>query len=451
MTRKIVIAAPNSQSGKTMITCGLLGALTRRGLKVKAFKCGPDYIDPMYHNNILGIESKNLDLFFTDEDITRNLFFQSLSEDDDIAVIEGVMGLYDGIGGVTQEASTYHLAKTLNAPIIMVVNAKGMGRSVLALLKGFLELDSERLIKGVILNCVSKSFYEILKDIIENELDLKVLGYCPYDKDMVVESRHLGLKLPNEIENMRDKAKIISCRIEEVIDIDAILNVSLDTNEPKDNYILSPNEITSTVNIAIARDEAFCFYYKDNIRMLEQLGARVIYFSPLHDEHLPENIDGMIIGGGYPELYLSQLSKNKHMLEDMLSFYKSGYPLLAECGGFMYLHDSIYDKDLVKYSMVGAIEGECTFKSKLVRFGYIIVEDTNKLFLKKNNTIKGHEFHYYDSTNNGEDCRAIKPYSKRSYSCGHVDENHFLSFAHLYYPSNPEFIVNFIKACAKTH
>ena len=200
---RIMLAAPKSGSGKTLITCALLRALSLRGLKVRAFKCGPDYIDPMFHQRVLGVPSRNLDLFFTGEDETRALFLQD--SDFDISVIEGVMGLYDGLAGTREEASSYHLASVLKTPIILIINARGMGRSMLAEIAGFLSMDREKLIKGVILNQVSRSIYESMAPIIEQELGIKAYGYYPTQKDLELESRYLGLKLPGEISALLDK------------------------------------------------------------------------------------------------------------------------------------------------------------------------------------------------------------------------------------------------------
>ena len=269
---RIVIAAPKSGSGKTFITCALLEALRARGHRVGAFKCGPDYIDPLFHSEILEVPSKNLDLFFTDEESTKALF---LSENDfDISIIEGVMGLYDGLGGLEEEASTYHLAKTLAAPIVLVIDAHGMGRSVLAQIQGFLSMDSETLIRGIILNKVSAMFYPKLKELIEKELKIAVLGYFPKNENFHLESRHLGLKLPTEVADLREMLRLAGKELEKSIEVENLLSLAKEAKElscEMPEYLQGKEQ--TDVRIAIAKDEAFCFYYADNLKMLQNKGA----------------------------------------------------------------------------------------------------------------------------------------------------------------------------------
>ena len=437
----IMIAGVRSGSGKTTITCGIIKALTRRGLNVHAFKCGPDYIDPMFHNRVLGVPSKNLDLFFTNEETTRGLY--ASGNDSDISVIEGVMGLYDGIGGISLEASSYHLADTLKTPVVLVLDAHGMGRSIIAELKGFLALDDSHLIKGVILNRVSASLYETIKPVIEKETATKVLGYFPKTENIGLESRHLGLVLPSEINELETTLGRVADIVDECIDIDGLLGLADGTDiiEPECQIVEPPIER----RVAIALDEAFCFYYEDNLKMLKKAGVKLIPFSPVHDDRLPDNIDGLILGGGYPELYLEQLSNNKSMLASVRSAILAGLPSIAECGGFMYLHDEIKDRLGTSYSMAGVIKGSCEYRGKLVRFGYLTIEEkTSNYITTGDGRIKGHEFHYYDSTNNGSDCVSVKPDGIRSWESAHVTDTNWWGFAHLYYPSNPEFVKAFV-------
>ncbi len=449
---RILLAAPKSGSGKTLITCSLLSALLARGKKVKAFKSGPDYIDPMFHKKIIGVPSKNLDLFFADSDTVREIFLRE--NDSDISVIEGAMGLYDGVGGITDEASAYHLAKTLCAPIILVIDARGMGRSILAEISGFLAMDKEHLIKGVILNKTSGMFYQTIKSVIEHELDIAVLGYFPVQKDIVFESRYLGLKLPDEIEDIKEKVKKAGCELEKSVDIDKILEIAecapnlideraiesaiaLDKEGPVFRK-LREQALLAGKKIAVARDEAFCFYYEDNLAALEASGATLEFFSPLRDEKIPQGVDAILFGGGYPELFAKQLSENTSILEDIYRISKTNVRIIAECGGFMYLHDAII-VDKVKYKMAGVIGGECEKTDRLVRFGYVSIEEKQENFLEKGAMIKGHEFHYYDSTSNGESCIATKPVTGRRWDCIHETHNLFAGFEHLYYlPDGPK-------------
>lgn len=464
MTKKniprIMIAAPKSGSGKTLITCALLKALLDDGDNVSAFKCGPDYIDPMFHKKVIEVASKNLDLFFTDEAVTKRLFLSD--NNSHISVIEGVMGLYDGIGGVTSEASSYHLASVLKAPIIMVIDAHGMGRSLISLINGFKSSDTQGLIKGVILNNITEGFYNTIKEYVEKECGVICLGYFKRQKDIHIESRHLGLMLPDEILHIKDMVTLAANELKKSVDINEIRNIAykaryLECNEEPEREFLNCDDLISSVNkpvrIGITMDEAFCFQYDDNIRMLEQYGAVIVPFSPLHDKKVPDNLNGIILTGGYPELYGKELEENITMRESVKELINNGVPSLAECGGYMYLHDSICDDKGNEYKMSGVINGKCTYKGRPVRFGYVTVTENEPCFLDGkgfDRIIKGHEFHYYDSDSNGESCTAVKPFTERSYKCSHTGKNHWWGFTHLYYPSNGYFVQNFISKCRNT-
>lgn len=454
---RFMIAAPKSGSGKTMITCALLQLLKDSGKNVLSYKCGPDYIDPMFHKKVLGVPSKNLDTFFTDEKTTVQLFLDERA-DGDFAVLEGVMGLYDGLGGIYEQGSSYHLAKVTQTPIILVVDAKGMGKSVLALIAGFLQYDTHHLIKGVLLNRMSKGYYDIIKPLIEKELSVKVVGYFPEQKDIGLSSRHLGLVMPDELSDIKKQLNEIADRLKKTIDMDLFMDIAEAADEigdsesaDKDKRQTLKNAETmrlqdqnNTVNIAVAMDEAFCFYYEDNLKLLEKCGAKLQYFSPLHDIELPDNCDALLLGGGYPELYAKELSENISMRKSIKTAFEAGLPTVAECGGFMYLHTYIHNQNCV-FDMAGALDGECHFKGKLVRFGYIELAEKHSNFLPPNEKIKAHEFHYYDSTDNGADCIATKPATGRSYDCVISHDNYWLGFPHLYYPSNPHFAESLVR------
>lgn len=447
---RVMIAAPQSGSGKTLITCALLQALLDRGETAAAFKCGPDYIDPMFHRSVLGVPSKNLDTFFSDEKTTRSLLSTGM-EGCSFAVLEGVMGLYDGLAGTKEEASSYHLAQVTQTPIILVVNARGMGRSLLPLISGFLQYDHEHLIQGVILNRTSNMFCKLIKPEIERELQVKVLGYVPAQENIHLESRHLGLRLPEEILDLREQIKSMANVLSESVDIETILQIGEEHQILEgDMDIPFLGGQRPSVRIGIARDEAFCFYYEDNLRLLEQAGAELIPFSPIHDKTLPPNLQGILLGGGYPELYAKELSENVSMKEQIRRVIDSGMPSLAECGGFMYLHEKMQDMNGIFYDMVGAVKGSCSYQKKLLRFGYCTISAVKgHSFLPADRTIKAHEFHYFDSTDNGTDCQAKKPVTGRSWECIHAGENHFWGFPHLYYYSNPDFVRNFVDKASK--
>ena len=310
---RIMIAAPQSGSGKTLITCALLQALKEKNYHLESFKCGPDYIDPMFHKTVLGISSRNLDPFFTEDSITRMLLSKG-QDSRDLAVIEGVMGLYDGLGGIREEASSYALAKATNTPILLTVNARGMGRSLLALLSGFLQYDTAHLIKGVILNQTPSSFASVLAKEIEETFHIPVVASFPVRDDVRIESRHLGLVMPYELEDIQSRLKIASQVLCENANIEQILEIA--KSAPKLEYDVKRDikqKLTEkTIRIGVARDEAFCFYYEDNLDLLKSLGAKLIFFSPLHDDTLPKDLDGILFGGGYPELFLKELEENEN-------------------------------------------------------------------------------------------------------------------------------------------
>lgn len=445
---RIMIAAPQSGSGKTLITCALLQALKEKNYYLESFKCGPDYIDPMFHKTVLGISSRNLDPFFTEDSITRMLLAKG-QDSRDLAVIEGVMGLYDGLGGIREEASSYALAKATNTPIILTVNARGMGRSLLALLSGFLQYDTAHLIKGVILNQTPSSFASVLSKEIEETFHIPVVASFPVRDDVRIESRHLGLVMPYELEDIQSRLKIASQVLCENANIEQILEIA--KSAPKLEYDVKRDikqKLTEkTIRIGVARDEAFCFYYEDNLDLLKSLGAKLIFFSPLHDDTLPKDLDGILFGGGYPELYLKELEENESMRNSVKSAIENKMPSLAECGGFMYLHDTIFDSEKKPYKMAGVIHACCMKKERLVRFGYLTLNSKTDSFLQKGETIRGHEFHYYDSEDNGECAIAKKPVGIRSWECVHAGSDHWWGFAHLSYYSNPKFAEKFAEAC----
>lgn len=451
--RRVMIAAPKSGSGKTMITCALLQALKNRGEKALSYKCGPDYIDPMFHEKVLGVPAGNLDTFFTEEGETRKILAGSAKEEN-IAVMEGVMGIFDGLGGSREEGSSYHLAKVTKTPIVLVADVKGMGvRSIIPLLAGFLLYDGERLIKGVLLNRISEGYYKTVKPLIEEELQIPVLGFFPEAKDLCIESRHLGLVMPHELNGIKDKLQEMAGKLENTVSVSAIMKIAesaedldIDKEHTEEIYISEEMDIQKDKPvIAVAKDEAFCFYYRENLLLLEKSGAEIKYFSPIWDQDLPSGCHGILLGGGYPELYAEKLSLNYSMRKAIRQSVEKGIPIVAECGGFMYLHSSLTGKDGTSHAMAGVIPGKCFYTDKLVRFGYIEIREEGSFFLSKGKRIKGHEFHYFDSTDNGNGAMAVKPVTGRSYPCVMAGENCWMGFPHLYYPSNPEFVRSFVE------
>jgi cobyrinic acid a,c-diamide synthase len=446
---RIMIAAAGSGSGKTTVTCGLLQAFLNRDMRPASFKCGPDYIDPMFHSEVLGIKSRNLDLFFTDGNTAKYLLCKNSAEAD-LAVIEGVMGYYDGLSGKSTDCSSYDLAVKTETPVILVVDCKGMSVSVVAVIKGFLEMRKDHGVKGVILNRIPPMLYEDVKGIIEAELPVEVLGYLPVMTDCRLESRHLGLVTAKEIGNLKEIIARLAYQIVVSVDLDRILELAgaappIDYKTPEElNEILdrSKSPVPGRTHdvparIAVAMDKAFCFYYQDNLDLLAELGAELVPFSPLEDKSLPADIRGLILGGGYPELYLEQLSENKSMLESVRAAVGSGIPCLAECGGFMYLHERIKDRDGKSYEMAGVVEGESFPTEKLTRFGYIMLTAlADNVLCGKGAELKGHEFHYWDSTNTGNGFQAQKPLRKSNWECIITKGNLWAGYPHIHFYSN---------------
>ena len=442
---RVMIAAPASGSGKTLITCGILQALVNRKLNVASFKCGPDYIDPMFHSRVIGTRSRNIDTFFTDSKMTKYLFART-AKDSDISVTEGVMGFYDGLGGKEIKGSSCDISCKLDMPVILIVNCKGATVSAIPIVKGFKEFHGER-IRGVILNNMSKKIYDDIKDMIEEEVDVEVLGYVPNVKELVLESRHLGLVLPDEIVSLKEKLNSLADVLETTLDIDGIIRMakkapSMAYEEP------DIKTIAEKVKIGVAKDDAFCFIYEDNIELLERIGAEIVHFSPTNDKKLPKGINGIILPGGYPELHAEALSSNTGMLEDIRNKITNGLPCLAECGGFMYLHEEMEDTEGNIKKMAGVIKGRSFNSKKLSRFGYISLRAKNSSILG-NGEIKGHEFHYWDSTDPGNDCVARKPSSGAEYECMHCVGNLAAGYPHLHYYSNPDVPYNFMKQCSE--
>ena len=448
--QRFMIAAPSSGSGKTLLTCGIMRLLQKEGYSVQGFKCGPDYIDPMFHTKVLGISSVNLDSFFVEEQMLRYLFCRRMDKtksDNSIAVIEGVMGFYDGLAGKSTKASSYDVARITDTHVILTVDVKGMSLSVVPYIKGFLEYVPNSHIAGVIFNRCSKGMYPILKQLVEEQLPIHVLGYLPILPECEIPSRHLGLYLPQEIEDFQNKIEMAADTLKETLNLEQLCLIA--EHAPLLNEEATPEieKMSKTshnkVRIAIARDDAFCFYYQDNLDILEQLGVELIPFSPTYDKELPSNIKGLLLGGGYPENFAEELSRNDSMRISIRCAIEAGLPCLAECGGFLYLHDAIGDINGKEWNMVGVIRQKASYQGKLhSRFGYITLTDKTT-----GTQLRGHEFHYYDSTNHGDAWEAAKPLSSRHWECMYHVGNLYAGFPHLYYASNIEFITDWIGQC----
>lgn len=436
----IIIAGTHSGCGKTTVTLGIMAALNGRGVKVQPFKSGPDFIDPTLHQMVTGKTSRNLDVRMCGGDFVKKIFTIHAPEDG-LTVIEGVMGLFDGGRG-----SAAHLAKFLDIPVVLIIDVSSAAESVAAVVKGFETLDPGIQFAGVILNRVgSKRHQDMIAQAVENHCQTQIIGSLPKNDAITIPSRHLGLHMGMESGLDVERLSMIA---EENIDLDYLLDILTYDDQKSKNIKIKQKTTIGSINkkikIGIAWDKAFCFYYIDNLDMLEAAGAELILFSPLRDKRLPENLDGIYLGGGYPELYTEKLSKNLKMRKEIQNFSRSGKPVYGECGGFMYLADSITDIRGNLYPMVGVYPAAVQMQKRLSRLSYRRLEITTKTFLGKSGTyLYGHEFHYseIDEMNNRV---------KRAYLLddgraeGYLMDNTLAGYVHLHWGRTPEAAVNFV-------
>ena len=464
----ILIAGSGSGSGKTTLVCGLLAALCGRGIDPCAFKCGPDYIDPSFHRRITGSPCYNLDLFLAEREVLRRLYGRHTA-DHDISVVEGVMGYYDGMG-FTEEASTYSVAKELGLPVILTVDCRGMGASVAACVEGFLRHRQSSYIKGVIFNRLAPTLYEQAAQAVRS-LGLVPLGYLPESESLRLESRHLGLVTAQEIGDFGALAGRLREAVEASVDVEALLelagacgrrNKTEPDSEPgngdssKQVYI-SHNPDTPECRIAVARDEAFCFLYEDNPAFLAERGAQIVYFSPLHDSVLPD-CDALYLSGGYPELYAEKLGENVSMRMDIKDKITAGMPTIAECGGFLYLHERIEAADREAetggtqpdgafFPMAGVIGADAVNRRRKGRFGYIEATLTKDCLLgEMGDTFRAHEFHYWDSLADCADLDVYRPGNGSRWQEGCCTDTLYAGFPHLYFYGSPRVGEHFLEA-----
>lgn len=456
----IVIAGTNSGCGKTTISMGIMAALVEKGLSVQPYKVGPDYIDPMFHTFITGRESRNLDSWMLNSDTVKYLFYKN-ADDANIAVVEGVMGFYDGYGGGSLEGSTADVAKIIGAPVILVINGEAMSLSAAALVKGFADFDKSVNVKGVIINNISgEGHYRLLKEAIEGYTGIAVLGYLERSDEIAIGSRHLGLVTSSEVSGLKDKVAMLSKRIQKTVDLESLIKLAGEVEET--TLIQSTacfQEMAKAIphiRLAVARDKAFCFYYKDSLELLERMGAELVYFSPISDVKLPVGIDGLYLGGGYPEVWAGELQENTSMKKDIKSRIEKGLPAYAECGGLMYLTDSIRTNEDCEFEMVGVILGKSCMTASLKRFGYVHVKMTDDTILaKKASEIRAHEFHYSE-TKVEEGAKACFEVSKRrdglvveSWDCGYRVFNLLAGYPHIHFYANPDFARGFVESCIR--
>ena len=440
---RIIIAATQSGSGKTTITVGLIAALKNRGLNVQAYKVGPDYIDTGWHSLAGEKISHNLDSWLVGEEKLKEIFVET-SDGADISIVEGVMGLYDGgRGGIS---STAEISKLLDAPVVLVIDAKSMGTSAAAVALGFREFDKEINFAGVILNRLgSDSHKKIIVDAL-NELEIKIFGAIKRDDEFFLPERHLGL-VPTAENHSVDVIKKICAAVEEQVDVDALINLA--KQSPSLEKISNSRQLTAnSLKIGVAKDEAFNFYYGASLNELERLGAEIIFFSPLNDEHLPA-VDGLIIGGGFPEMFAARLEQNKTLRASIFNAAEAGLPIFAECGGFMYLMKNLVDFNGKIFEMCGVIDGAATMRKKLQTVGYVEAEILRDCIIgKAGDKIRAHEFHFSTAETFDEKifkCRRMR--TGKEYFSGVCKKNLVASYMHIHIAGCPSAARNFIQAC----
>lgn len=456
---RLIIAATQSGSGKTTIVSGILAALKNRGLKVQSYKVGPDYIDPGFHEISSGRPAHNLDSWLVGKEKIADIFLKTFG-DADIAIVEGVMGLFDGgKGGIS---STAEISKILNSPVVLVIDAKSMGTSAAAVALGFREFDKSVNFAGVILNRIgSESHKKIICDALD-EIGIKNFGAIKRDENFILPERHLGL-VPTAENNFSDVIKKISVAVENQIDLDGLINLAKNSppleenfssfqlsNFPSSHLSIFPSQ---KLRIATAKDAAFNFYYEESLHELEKLGAEIIFFSPLNDRTLPKNIDGLILGGGFPEIFAERLEENKIMRESIKNFAENNFPILAECGGYMYLMKSIKNFDGKIFEMCGVIPNRAEMTKKLQMVGYVEVTlKKNCVIGKANDKIRAHEFHFSVETENLSeknifDCERLR--TGKKYFAGYAEKNIFASYLHIHFVGCPSAAENFVATCKK--
>lgn len=433
--KSIIISSNSSGGGKTTTTLGLIRALMKKGFDVQGYKVGPDYIDTAFQSRIAGKPSRNLDLFLMGEEGVKASYSRG---EGDLGVIEGVMGLYDG-KGIDSKYSTAHVAEVLELPVVLVLSPKAQVATLCAEIQGLKNFGKVN-ICGVILNNISESYYKLLKASIEYNCGIKVFGYIPKDERLSIKSRHLGLIQSSEIEDLEEKINLCSEYILKNVEVEEILKYFKETPKYKDNFHLHNMKI----KIGVPMDKAFSFYYRENLELLGEAGE-IVYFSPLKDRELPEGIDFLYLGGGYPEVFLEELSENKTMLNSIKDRLNSGLGCYAECGGLMYLTQAI-DNGNMEREVVGFFSGRAVMTKFLQNFGYANLEYEG---LK----INCHEFHKSYVTIEEEKLykltKDMYDGSKKEWSCGHVKNNTLGAYPHVHFFGNMDFLKNLLKRSYK--
>ncbi|MGI6077726.1 MAG: cobyrinate a,c-diamide synthase [Fastidiosipilaceae bacterium] len=448
---RLMIAGTGSGCGKTTLTAGILAALNNQGVDLQPFKAGPDFIDPQFHSHIVGKPSRNLDSWMMTPEMVRYLFCHNATGVD-LALIEGVMGFYDGLLNEPLKGSSAELSVILKTPVILVINGKGMSLSVAAMIRGYMGLSPDVNIVGAILNQVREPIYKQLKPQVEEMTGVPLLGYLPPMPDIELKSRQLGLVTPTEIVDLDAQIAKLAAQITESVDLQLLLNLaksapSLDHRVPEELVSALEWGSGSPVRIGIAQDKVFNFYYQDNLDLMTQMGAELLPFSPLEDTQLPSELAGLYIGGGYPEVYAAALSENVTMLESVRTYGQTKKPLLAECGGFMYLGRTLKDQADKEYTFCNVLPVDFHMTERLSRFGYITLTAQREGILGgPGMAIRAHEFHYSDSSDNGDAFSAVRP-NGRSWSAIHMTDTLFAGYPHIPFYANPVVAARAVKTC----
>lgn len=448
--RRLVIAGTGSGVGKTTLTIGLISALKKKGYIVQGFKCGPDYIDPTYHTAVTGRPGRNLDSWMLNQEMVKEIVNRG-SEGADISIIEGVMGFYDGHNPMNNNGSTAEISIITESPVVLVVNCASMARSSAAIVKGFQEFLKETNIVGVIANQVgSEGHFQIVKTAIEQECRIPVLGYLKMDQDLSIPERHLGLIPSIERGEPSPFFERLGNLVLETIDVDTLFKLSKAAPIKIKESQFKRRE-KQEVRIAVARDAAFNFYYQENLDILEASGVELVEFSPLKGEIIPDGVDGLYIGGGFPEELAAELAEQSEVKKSICAVIENGLPTLAECGGFMYLTESIETTDEKSYEMVGIIPGKVKMLTRLAALGYREISAIEGNFLLANNLkVRGHEFHYSTFVPKREIPYAYSTKGMQGLKKeGYMKENLIAGYTHFHFGSCPEMVENWVKKCKK--
>ena len=434
------------------MTLGLMASLVKRGLIVAPFKVGPDFIDPGHHTRITGIASRNLDGWMLTKSYNASNFIAHTNTAD-IAVVEGVMGLFDGYDGKSESGSTAQMAKWMDLPVLLIVDARSMARSAAALIQGFERFDPDIKFAGVLFNNIGRDRHlDYLKDAILDNVTMPCLGGISHDTEIEIPERHLGLVTREDYPLSNDNRNRLAQLIENNLDVDTLIERLPDLNTHQEKPAGRHHPKSAVVRIGVPLDNAFCFYYPDNLEMLTENGAELVPFSPINGESLPGNLDGIYIGGGYPELFAQQLAKNSELQNQIKDKSVNGMPIYGECGGFMYLCKEIRDTEGRQFPMTGCFPFVTTMFSRLKSLGYREITLTKDTVIgKRGQTIRGHEFHYSELTEASEDIETVYQVSSRAgmhtTTEGYRVNRTLGSYNHLHFGSCPEVARQFVNAC----